>query len=138
MLDEALSRNDSQSRAKIRVAFYQLYQAANLSIMIAPPFVMEEAVKSDDYTSFVDVLYRYYFKEEHYPVEDAREVFDLWAKRVKGFVDRVAAQSKASTSRRPRATRAKKAWEGVRRRRKGLASWTRKDTPPKARCSSAT
>ena len=78
MLDEALSRNDSQSRAKIRVAFYQLYQAANLSIMIAPPFVMEEAVKSDDYTSFVD----------------AREVFDLWAKRVKGFVDRVAAQSK--------------------------------------------
>ena len=114
MLDEALSRNDSQSRAKIRVAFYQLYQAANLSIMIAPPFVMEEAVKSDDYTSFVDVLYRYYFKEEHYPVEDAREVFDLWA------------------------TRAKKAWEGVRRRRKGLASWTRKDTPPKARCSSAT
>ena len=29
MLDEALSRNDSQSRAKIRVAFYQLYQAAN-------------------------------------------------------------------------------------------------------------
>ena len=94
MLDEALSRNDSQSRAKIRVAFYQLYQAANLSIMSAPPFVMEEAVKSDDYTSFVDVLYRYYFKEEHYPVEDAREVFDLWAKRVKGFVDRVAAQSK--------------------------------------------
>ena len=65
-----------------------------LSVMIAPPFVMEEAVKSDDYTSFVDALYRYYFKEEHYPVEDAREVFDLWAKRVKGFVDRVAAQSK--------------------------------------------
>ena len=99
--------------------------------MIAPPFVMEEAVKSDDYTSFVDVLYRYYFKEEHYPVEDAREVFDLWAKRVKGFVDRVAAQSKLDIMKTKGYTR-----------EEGLGgcpgAWTRKDTPPKARCSSAT
>ena len=86
LMDEALTEDGERRRARIRVAFYQLYQAANLAAMIAPGFAMEQAMRSEDYAAFSDVLFRRYFKEELYPVDDAREVFDRWAQRVRRFV----------------------------------------------------
>ena len=62
--------------------------------MIAPGFAMEQAMRSEDYAAFSDVLFRRYFKEELYPVDAAREVFDRWAQRVRRFVERLSAQSK--------------------------------------------
>ena len=94
LMDEALTEDGERRRARIRVAFYQLYQAANLAAMIAPGFAMEQAMRSEDYAAFSDVLFRRYFKEELYPVDDAREVFDRWAQRVRRFVERLSAQSK--------------------------------------------
>lgn len=94
LLAEALDKTGARKRAGIRIAFYQLYKAANMATMIAPGYVMEEAMRSEDYTAMTEVLYRRYFKEECFPVDNAREVFDLWVVRVKTFVERLDAQTK--------------------------------------------
>lgn len=94
LLSEALAKTGPRKRAGIRVAFYELYQAASMATMIAPNYVMEEALRSDDYTTMTEVLYRRYFKEECFPVENAREVFDMWVVRVKRFVEQLDAQAK--------------------------------------------
>lgn len=78
---------------QIRMAYYNLYQAANVATLISSSGARLFDGGNDEYQLFVDILYRRYYRDGKYPREGIQEEFDVWRNNVQRYVNKILERS---------------------------------------------
>ncbi|HIW77435.1 MULTISPECIES: hypothetical protein [Gordonibacter] len=98
LMDEAATSGAGEADGQVRMAFYLLYRAASLAVMVSPPAVKEAAERGPELSLLTDTLMRRYYRGEGAPRDPAAALaeFERWSETVARFVNSLAAQAKLS------------------------------------------
>lgn len=90
LMETALANPASNLRdGHIRMAYYNLYQSANIATTISSHSARLFVERGGEYQLYVDILYRRYYRDGKYPIEDVQNEFDVWRNSVQRYVGQI-------------------------------------------------